>query len=416
MRLSIIIPYYNADAYIGRMLDSLLDQDLGAGEYEIIVVDDGSEEEPTVLKDYVARFQQIQYHRIAHAGLSPARNHGLSKARGDWLYFCDADDFLQRQVLGGIIDTAEAHGLEMVCARYLNLRPSDPIPEPRRNFMSMSPAQTGLEYMGDPPSWFSWGVWNYLIRRSVIDAAALSFEPVFYVEDRLFMLDLFPRIRRIAFVDVDLYYYLQYDTSILHSRKRHDGPGYKSAMLDYLRRLTALIDVAPAALAAAPSEAPTAAVSAPSPAALTYTPVTTSAPPAAASSAPSPAAPSEAPFVAVPPSAVARLSAVRDADSFRLIHNVLRYCSTREAGECFDQLSALGAYPLAKVDPLVFPALGSSGAFLAPSAPRSCRASLASRLASAPNCVLRSLMNRRGLWLLLCRLYHLLPQGLRSRL
>lgn len=351
MRLSIIIPYYNADAYIGRMLDSLLDQDLGAGEYEIIVVDDGSMEEPTVLKDYVARFQQIQYHRIAHAGLSPARNHGLSKAQGDWLYFCDADDFLQRRVLGGIIDTAEAHGLEMVCARYLNLRPSDPIPEPRRNFMSMSPVQTGLEYMGDPPSWFSWGVWNYLIRRSVIDAAALTFEPVFYVEDRLFMLDLFPRIRRIAFVDVDLYYYLQYDTSILHSRKRHDGPGYKSAMLDYLRRLTALID--------------------------------------------SPSTPS---------SAVTRLSAVRDTDSFRLIHNVLRYCNTHECSASFSLLTSLGAYPLAPVDPLV--ALTS----------QTPRTSLASRLASAPNRVLRSLMNRRGLWLLLCRLYHLLPQGLRSRL
>ena len=412
MKLSIIIPYYNADAYIGRMLDSLLDQDLAAGEYEIIVVDDGSEEEPTVLMDYVRRFPQIQYHRIAHAGLSPARNHGLTQAHGDWLYFCDSDDYVQRRVLGGIIGTAEAHGLEMVRARHLHLHPSDPIPEPRRNFTALSPVQTGLEYIGDPTVWFSWGVWGYLIRRSVIDAAALTFEPIFYVEDRLFMLDLFPRIRRIAFVDVDLYYYLQYDTSILHSRKRHDGPGYKSAMLEYLRRLTALIDGATAAVpvAGAAASAATIAVapvatSTASAATIAATPVATSAATTAAapvatsttSAATTAVAPSASPFaMGVPSPAVARLSAIRDADAFRLIHNVLRYCSTREASECFDKLSSLGAYPLASAG-----TLSTWGSSFVP---------------SFPIRLLRSLMNRRGLWLLLCRLYHLLPQDLRSRL
>ena len=49
MRLSVIIPYYNAEAWIGRLLDSLLDQDLEPSDYEIVVVDDGSEEEPVAL-------------------------------------------------------------------------------------------------------------------------------------------------------------------------------------------------------------------------------------------------------------------------------------------------------------------------------------------------------------------------------
>ena len=104
MLLSIIIPYYNRNHLIGRMLDSLLDQDISPSDYEIIVVDDGSQEEPVVLKDYANRYPQIHYHRIDHAGVSPARNIGLSLATGKWLYFCDSDDFLQRKVLKGIIE------------------------------------------------------------------------------------------------------------------------------------------------------------------------------------------------------------------------------------------------------------------------------------------------------------------------
>ena len=82
MLLSVIIPYYNADTWIGKALDSLLDQDLPQSEYEIIVVDDGSTEDEKILKDYVSRFPNIHYYRIDHAGLSPARNYGLSKASG----------------------------------------------------------------------------------------------------------------------------------------------------------------------------------------------------------------------------------------------------------------------------------------------------------------------------------------------
>ena len=53
MKLSVIIPYYNTNALIGRALDSLLDQDLDPSEYEIIVVDDGSKDEPVILHHYI---------------------------------------------------------------------------------------------------------------------------------------------------------------------------------------------------------------------------------------------------------------------------------------------------------------------------------------------------------------------------
>jgi len=121
-----------------------LDQDFDVSEYEIIVVDDGSEENAVVLKGYVGQYPQIQYYRIAHSGLSLARNYGLSVASGDWIYFCDSDDFVQPQVLRDIITVAEERELEMICANSIRLESNRPTPTPRRNFNIVSKTTSGI--------------------------------------------------------------------------------------------------------------------------------------------------------------------------------------------------------------------------------------------------------------------------------
>ena len=214
MLLSIIIPYYNADAWIGKMLDSLLEQDIAQDDYEIIVVDDSSTQEPVVLRDYVARFPHIHYYRIAHCGMGPVRNYGMSLAKGDWIYFCDADDFLQPHVLRGIIAAAEERDLEMILANHVKINENDPIPTPRRNFDKLSDTMTGLQYFAKPTNKFSWGVWAFVTRRSVYESNGLAFEDVCFVEDRLFKFALMRVVTRCATIDVDLYYYVQHESSI----------------------------------------------------------------------------------------------------------------------------------------------------------------------------------------------------------
>lgn len=289
MLLSVILPYYNSGVWIGKALDSLLAQDIPSSEYEIIVVDDGSEEEPNTLKDYIGRYPQISYHRIGHAGLSPARNYGLSLAQGEWLYLCDSDDFLQPNVLGGIIAAAQERALDMICANAIGLNLGDPVPEAKRHFDSVSAVQSGMEYLVAPPAYFSWGTWSYLVRRSVVESAGLQFPDIFYVEDRLYMLELMPHVRRVAFIDVDLYYYVQHEVSILHSRKKHDGEGYADAMFTYMRRLASVIETLPEQ---------------------------------------------------------GRLLEHFDWGAFSMLLNVFRYCPVRKTKESIAQLTRIGAYPL----------------------------------------------------------------------
>ena len=330
MKLSVIIPYYNCNRLIGRMLDSLLDQDLAPDDYEIIVVDDGSDEEPAVVKDYVARFPQIHYYRIAHAGLSPARNYALTVARGEWLYFCDGDDAVQPRVFGGIISAAEERQLDIVFAR-VDFPSNTYHPFPRRNFSELTEPLTLKEYFGSSRPYFIWGVWSYLIRRSVLESSRVSFTSIFYVEDRLFLLDLVPYVKRVAHIDVLLYYYYPNEISILHSRKKNDVSGYTDAMVEYLRRMTEFYGDSSAS-----------------------------------------------------PELSDTIRWHIDLDSLKVLTASFRYGTVKETKDAISKLSAIGAYPLEE----------SGQRF---------------RLLT------QKLMNRRGIWLFLCRLFHLLPRRLRLR-
>lgn len=86
--VSVVIPCYNAERYIGATIRSVLAQDVDG--LEVIVVDDGSRDRSVELVR--ALFPQVRLVEQANAGVAAARNHGLSLARGEWVAFVDADD------------------------------------------------------------------------------------------------------------------------------------------------------------------------------------------------------------------------------------------------------------------------------------------------------------------------------------
>lgn len=99
---SIIIPVYNKEKYIASCLDSCLSQDLPADEYEIICVDDcGVDASGDILKRYKStcgdRITLIRHEK--NRGVSAARNTGIEKAAGKYVYFLDADDFMESNAL-----------------------------------------------------------------------------------------------------------------------------------------------------------------------------------------------------------------------------------------------------------------------------------------------------------------------------
>ena len=100
MFLSFIIPVYNAEAYISACIDSLYNQDLGEEDYELICVDDASSDGSlSILQRLAQKHGNFHVFTQTHKGVSAARNLGMEHARGDYVWFVDADDFIAPNVL-----------------------------------------------------------------------------------------------------------------------------------------------------------------------------------------------------------------------------------------------------------------------------------------------------------------------------
>lgn len=98
MFFSIIVPVYNVERYLNQCVDSILRQSYG--DFELILVDDGSIDfSPSICDNYASRDNRVKVIHKSNAGLSDARNKGLSCATGDYVVFIDSDDFIEQQSL-----------------------------------------------------------------------------------------------------------------------------------------------------------------------------------------------------------------------------------------------------------------------------------------------------------------------------
>ena len=116
IKLSIIIPVYNVEKYIGRCIESCLKQDLSRDEYELLIVNDGSSDDSMeVVRQYAQRYDNIRIVEQENAGLSAARNTGIKDARGEYLWFVDSDDDIKADVLKHLVYKADSQRLDVLC-------------------------------------------------------------------------------------------------------------------------------------------------------------------------------------------------------------------------------------------------------------------------------------------------------------
>lgn len=116
MKLSIIIPCYNAQRYLAECLQSLLTQSFA--DFEAILVDDGSVDNTAEIAcAFAAQDARVRVIRQENAGVSAARNRGLREAGGEWVLFVDADDLLCIDALSTLLSFAK-EGVDMVVSLH----------------------------------------------------------------------------------------------------------------------------------------------------------------------------------------------------------------------------------------------------------------------------------------------------------
>lgn len=116
MKISIVIPAYNAEKYIAKCLDSILRQE--EQDFEVIIINDGSKDGTRALVEkYVQKDTRITLINQENGGVSSARNAGLEHAKGDYVFFIDSDDWIPVDALSNAVRAMEETNADIVMAK-----------------------------------------------------------------------------------------------------------------------------------------------------------------------------------------------------------------------------------------------------------------------------------------------------------
>lgn len=104
--ISVVVPIYNAEKYLCRCIDSILAQTFT--DFELLLINDGSRDSSGAICDrYAAKDLRVRVFHKENGGASSARNLGLENAKGEWITFCDSDDFVDTDWLKNYIDNSD---------------------------------------------------------------------------------------------------------------------------------------------------------------------------------------------------------------------------------------------------------------------------------------------------------------------
>ncbi|MBQ2793903.1 MAG: glycosyltransferase [Clostridia bacterium] len=206
IKVSVIMPIYNAYDYLRPAMDSVIDQTLR--EIEIICVDDGSTDHSLdILKEYQKNDDRIRIVTETNAGPALARNNGIRRARGEYLAFLDADDFFDLSLLETLYNTAKEKDLDIAIADYdiYNSRKASfdkAAPSEYENIFKNGAVTSKSEYPEQILMSTNGAAWNKLFRRSFVLDKNLVFLPDAKMhEDVYFVMTAMAFAERVAKVE-----------------------------------------------------------------------------------------------------------------------------------------------------------------------------------------------------------------------
>lgn len=253
-KVSVIVPVYGAEAYLERCVTSLRNQTLK--ELQILLVDDGSPDGCPALCDMYAREDsRITVVHKENQGAGLARNAGLALARGEYVGFADADDYVLPEMYERLYTAAREHDADLVLsgARHVGgiLFEAQGREEYRHCFAETEVFQgpEGMERLmlgtaGAAPeepedSRYGFAVWKDLFRRSILEREGVAFlsEREYASEDALFLLDFLACCRRAVGIPGAYYCYCRNGASFSRSHQEERFVRQKTLVREMERRL-----------------------------------------------------------------------------------------------------------------------------------------------------------------------------------
>jgi glycosyltransferase involved in cell wall biosynthesis len=224
-KVSVVVPVFNVGKYLGESLESLLRQTLE--EIEIVCVDDGStDSSAAALADFAARDARVKVLTQANAGAGAARNAGLEAAQGEYVFFCDPDDWCEKRMLAAMYRCAKREDCDVVLAGALRHDTVCGVPYaayPTRRLLAMKHPFAGRDAADFIFSDAKANPWNKLVRREFLSAHGIRFQEQLRENDLYFSYATVAAAARIGIVDGAYYHYRIGRPGSLQDNVRSDG-------------------------------------------------------------------------------------------------------------------------------------------------------------------------------------------------
>ncbi len=234
--ISVIIPLYNNDRFIGKCVESLLNQTYD--NCEIIIVDDASTDNSLkIVQDYAQRDARVKvFYGKKYSGVSAVRNCGLENACGDYVCFVDSDDYVSKYYLQSLITSLKDTCSDISCVGVAKVseKQKQKLNKPfiANNYKVQTFNQIeGLELLFTGRK-IRMNIWNKIFKRSLfVGQNKICYnENIFHGEDVAFLYDAFSRAGKIAFVPMKYYAYTARKGSLVHSKMNNKKLTYLSAV------------------------------------------------------------------------------------------------------------------------------------------------------------------------------------------
>ena len=202
--VSIIVPVYNAEAVLRRCVDSILAQEFR--DFELLLMDDGSKDSSGAICDeYASMDGRVRVVHKENSGVSDTRNQALDMARGEYIQFLDADDWIVPEATRLFVYHIETSHADMVIADFYRVVGD-------RISRKGSIEEEGLitrnefaDYMAKSPADYYYGViWNKFFRRDLIESFGLRMDASLrWCEDFIFNLEYLLHVENVYVLRVD---------------------------------------------------------------------------------------------------------------------------------------------------------------------------------------------------------------------
>ena len=211
LKYSVIIPVYNVENYLPRCLDSLLAQNYA--DLEILLIDNGSKDQSgQICEDYATKFSNITAYHIPNKGVGSARNFGLAKAKGEFICFVDADDYLEGNLFSDVESQLDSQ-LDLLVFSYYNSieknlseidRSAKILPTEGKKDKSDFIALFQELWLTD----MMYTVWNKIYRKEFLEEHQIVFESYELGEDVRFNLNVYQHVNAVLLVKSCYYVYI----------------------------------------------------------------------------------------------------------------------------------------------------------------------------------------------------------------